>query len=215
MQDQERENDSDTAFYAPGEEIIAKALAEIPPIWYNKGNRSPKKENEMRNPMMPDYMFRAFDEITPAFLASLGVNAILADIDNTLAPYEQPEPDERIKGWIASLAEAGIGIAFVSNNDWERVELFNRTLGVPAYAKSGKPFKKNLVKAMNDLGGTLETTVMLGDQLLTDALAGHNLGVRCLIVPPIRDKKNAFFRFKRWLEKPVVKRFKRRNGIEW
>ena len=169
----------------------------------------------MRNPMMPDYMFRAFDEITPAFLRELGVKAILADIDNTLAPYEQPEPDERIKGWIASLAEAGIGIAFVSNNDWERVELFNRTLGVPAYAKSGKPFKKNLVKAMNDLGGTLETTVMLGDQLLTDALAGHNLGVRCLIVPPIRDKKNAFFRFKRWLEKPVVRRFKRRNGIEW
>lgn len=169
----------------------------------------------MKNPMMPDYMFRAFDEITPAFLASLGVKAILADIDNTLAPYEQPEPDERIKGWIASLAEVGIGIAFVSNNDWERVELFNRTLGVPAYAKSGKPFKKNLVKAMNDLGGTPETTVMLGDQLLTDALAGHNLGVKCLIVPPIRDKKNAFFKFKRWLEKPVVKKFKKRNGIEW
>ena len=169
----------------------------------------------MKNPMMPDYMFRTFDEITPAFLTSLGVKAILADIDNTLAPYEQPEPDQRIKGWIASLAEVGIGIAFVSNNDWERVNRFNATLGVPAYAKSGKPFKKNLVKAMNDLGGTLETTVMLGDQLLTDALAGHNLGVKCLIVPPIRDKKNAFFKFKRWLEKPVVKKFKRRNGIEW
>ena len=169
----------------------------------------------MKNPLMPDYMFRTFDEITPAFLTSLGVKAILADIDNTLAPYEQPEPDERIKGWIASLAEAGIGIAFVSNNDWERVNRFNATLGVPAYAKSGKPFKKNLVKAMNDLGGTLETTVMLGDQLLTDALAGHNLGVKCLIVPPIRDKKNAFFRFKRWLEKPVVKKFKKRNGIGW
>ena len=169
----------------------------------------------MKNPLMPDYMFRTFDEITPAFLTSLGVKAILADIDNTLAPYEQPEPDQRIKGWIASLAEAGIGIAFVSNNNLERVELFNRTLGVPAYAKSGKPFKKNLIKAMNDLGGTLETTVMLGDQLLTDALAGHNLGVKCLIVPPIRDKKNAFFRFKRWLEKPVVKKFKKRNGIGW
>ena len=169
----------------------------------------------MRNPMMPDYMFRAFDEITPAFLTGLGIKAVLADIDNTLAPYEQPEPDERIKGWIASLAEAGIRIAFVSNNDWDRVELFNRTLGVPAYAKSGKPFKKNLVKAMNDLGGTRKTTVMLGDQLLTDALAGHNLGVKCIIVPPIRDKKSAFFRFKRWLEKPTVRRFKKRNGIEW
>ena len=165
----------------------------------------------MKNPMMPDYMFRTFAEITPAFLSSLGVKAILADIDNTLAPYEQAEPDERIKGWIASLAEAGIGIAFVSNNDWERVNRFNAPLGVPAYAKSGKPFKKNLVRAMNDLGGTLETTVMLGDQLLTDALAGHNLGVKCLIVPPIRDKKNAFFRFKRWLEKPVLKAYYKRE----
>ena len=169
----------------------------------------------MKNPLMPDYMFRTFDEITPAFLTELGIKAILADIDNTLAPYEQPEPDECIKNWIASLAEAGISIAFVSNNDWDRVELFNRTLGVPAYAKSGKPFKKNLVKAMADLGGSLDTTVMLGDQLLTDALAGHNLGVKCLIVPPIRDKKNAFFRFKRWLEKPVVRKFKKKNGIEW
>ena len=169
----------------------------------------------MRNPLMPDYMFRTFDEITPEFLRDLGVKAILADVDNTLAPYEQPEPDERIRNWIASLVDVGIGIAFVSNNDWERIKRFNRTLGVPAYAKSGKPFKKNLVRAMNDLGGTLETTVMLGDQLLTDALAGHNLGVKCIIVPPIRDKKNAFFKFKRWLEKPVVRKFKRRNGIEW
>jgi HAD superfamily phosphatase (TIGR01668 family) len=197
------------------QKISQKVLRKIRQYGTIKENSNHPKESTMANPLMPDYMFRTFDEITPAFLRELGVKAILADIDNTLAPYEQPEPDERIKGWIASLAEAGIGIAFVSNNDWERVELFNRTLGVPAYAKSGKPFKKNLIKAMNDLGGTLETTVMLGDQLLTDALAGHNLGVKCLIVPPIRDKKNAFFKFKRWLEKPVVRRFKRRNGIEW
>ncbi len=165
--------------------------------------------------LMPDYMFRTFDEITPDFLVSLGIRAILADIDNTLAPYEQPEPDERIREWIDSLAAAGISIAFVSNNDRERVELFNRTLGVPAYYKSGKPFKKNLVKAMEAVDGTRETTVMLGDQLLTDALAGHNLGVRVLIVPPIKDKKNAFFRFKRWLEKPTVRRFKKKHGIDW
>ena len=169
----------------------------------------------MKHPLMPDYMFRTFDEVTPEFLLGLGVRAVLADIDNTLAPYEQPEPDERIRGWIASLSAAGISIAFVSNNNAERVERFNATLGVPAYPKSGKPFKKNLIKAMTAVGGTKNTTVMLGDQLLTDALAGHNLGVKCIIVPPIRDKKSAFFRFKRWLERPFVKRFKKRNGIAW
>ena len=169
----------------------------------------------MKHPLMPDYMFRAFDEVTPEFLSSLGVQAVLEDIDNTLAPYEQTEPDERIKGWIASLSAAGISVAFVSNNDARRVETFNRSLGLPAFPKCGKPFGKGMTRAMNALGGTPETTVVLGDQLLTDALAGHILGVRRIIVPPIKDKKNTFFRFKRWLEKPVIKRFKKRNGIAW
>lgn len=169
----------------------------------------------MKHPLMPDYMFRTFDEVTPEFLSNLGVQAVLADIDNTLAPYEQTEPDERIKDWIASLSAAGIAVAFISNNNRERVERFNATLGVPAYPKSGKPFKKNLVKAMTATGGQKSTTVVLGDQLLTDALAAHNLGVKCIIVPPIQDKKNRFFRFKRRLERPFVKRFKKRNGITW
>ena len=165
--------------------------------------------------MTPDYMFRTYDEITPAFLATLGVRAILADIDNTLAPYERAEPDERLRTWIADLRAAGVSIAFISNNHRERVELFNATLGVPAYWDSGKPFKKNLVRAMADMGSDKTNTVMLGDQLLTDALAGKHIGLRVIIVPPIRDKKTAFFRFKRWCEKPVIKRFKRRNCIEW
>ena len=169
----------------------------------------------MPSPLMPDYMFRAFDEISPDFLQGLGIRAILSDIDNTLAPYEQAEPDARLQNWISALSDAGISIALVSNNGRERVELFNRSLGVPVYWKCGKPFTKNMVIAMNNLGGTPETTVMIGDQLLTDALAAHNMGIRCLIVPPIRDKRNLFIRFKRWVERPTVRRFKKRNGIDW
>lgn len=165
--------------------------------------------------MMPDYMFRTYDEVTPAFLKALGIKAVLADIDNTLAPYEQDEPDERLREWISALAAEGISIAFVSNNDRARVELFNRTLGVPAYWKSGKPFKKNLVAAMKAMGSDSTNTLMLGDQLLTDALAGKHIGLRAIIVPPIKDRTGIFFRFKRWCEKPFVKRYKKKNHIEW
>lgn len=165
--------------------------------------------------MMPDYMFRTYEEVTPAFLESLGVRAVLADIDNTLAPYEQAEPDDRIRNWIGSLRAAGISIAFVSNNQRERVELFNRTLGVPAYWKSGKPRARTLYRAMEALGTDRAHTVMLGDQLLTDCLAGKRIGLRAIILPPIRDKRNLFFRFKRWCEKPFIRRFKKQHGITW
>ncbi len=169
----------------------------------------------MKNWLMPDYMFPTYDAVTPEFLKSIGVRAVLADIDNTLAPYEQAEPDDRLRGWLAGLADAGISITFVSNNGRERVELFNRTLGLPAYYKSGKPFGKNLRRAMTAMGSDKTNTVMLGDQLLTDALAGKHIGLRAIIVPPINDRRDAFTRFKRVLERPFVRRYKRKNGVEW
>ena len=166
----------------------------------------------MKDYLTPDYMFGSYREITPEFLLGKGIRALLIDIDNTLAPYEQAEPDDRLRGWLADLAAAGISITFVSNNGRERVELFNRSLGLPAYYKSGKPFGKNLRRAMTAMGADKTTTVMLGDQLLTDALAGKHIGLRAIIVPPIRDRRDAFTRFKRVLERPFVRRYERKNG---
>ena len=165
--------------------------------------------------MTPDYMFRAYDDITPEFLHSIGVRALLMDIDNTLAPYEQPDPDQRNIDWLNTMKEAGIGLAFISNNDQERVERFNQTLGFPAYYKSGKPFRRSLVDAMKKLNVTAGETAMLGDQLLTDALAGKHIGLRAIIVPPIKDKTSAFFRFKRWCEKLFIRKFKKKHNITW
>ena len=165
--------------------------------------------------LSPDYMFRTYREITPEFLRSIGVRALLMDIDNTLAPYEQPDPDEHNVQWLAAMQEAGIALAFISNNDRERVERFNRELGLPAYWKSGKPFRRSLDDAMTKLNVPAEQTAILGDQLLTDALAGKHIGLRAIIVPPIKDKTSAFFRFKRWCEKPFIRTFKKKNNIMW
>lgn len=164
---------------------------------------------------MPDYMFEKYDDITPDFLENIGVRALIIDIDNTLAPYEQAEPDERLFSWVYAMRERGIGMTLMSNNDRERVELFNRELKLPAYYKSGKPMSKNLKRAMADMGSGKTDTAVLGDQLLTDALAGNMLGLRAIIVPPIKDKTSLFFRFKRLCERPTVKKFKKRNGIDW
>lgn len=163
----------------------------------------------------PDYMFATFEDITPEFLRSIGISALLIDIDNTLAPYEQPLPDERIKAWFESLDKNGIKAAFVSNNDAQRVDLFNSEIGIPAFSKSGKPFSKNLYKAMELLGSNVKNTAMLGDQLLTDASAGNNIGLVSIIVPPIKDKNNLFFRSKRRIEVPTIKKFVKAHGEEY
>ena len=163
----------------------------------------------MFSKLKPDFTFKAFDEVTPEFLLQNGIHGILSDIDNTLAPYEIAEPDERIRQWIDALHKSGIKLALISNNHADRVELFNHTLSLPAYADCGKPGKKNLIRALDELGLDAGECAVLGDQLFTDAFAGKRLGMTAIIVPPIKDKKTLFFRFKRALEKPIMKSYER------
>ena len=172
------------------------------------------KGANMASWLLPDYIFPTYRDVTVDFLKSIGIKALLIDIDNTLAPYEMPEPDDNIRAWFKALEENGISATLVSNNDRERVELFNATLGLPAYYKSGKPFAKNLKKAMAAMGTDKSDTAMLGDQLLTDAAAGKHIGLRTIIVPPIKDKNNAFFRSKRAMEVRHIKKYVKLHGGE-
>lgn len=166
--------------------------------------------------LTPDFMFGSYREVTPDFLQSVGISALLIDIDNTLAPYEQPDPDEEIVSWFGSMAAAGVRVALVSNNHHPRVERFNAPLGLVAFANSQKPRRVTLDRAMEKIGADPAQTAVLGDQLLTDALAGKRIGLRAIIVPPIKDKKNPFFRFKRLCERPLIRRYARRFGYrEW
>ena len=172
-----------------------------------------KKYGSLSAKLTPDYMFDSFSDVTPEFLKSLGIKALLIDIDNTLAPYEQAEPDERIIGWFDALRANGIKASLISNNHPPRVELFNKSLELDAYPDSGKPKGKTLLAAMKKMGSTPDNTAGLGDQLLTDTLAAHNLGLISIIVPPIKDKTSAFFKFKRKLEIPYIRKFRKAHGI--
>ncbi len=160
--------------------------------------------------LVPDRHFSSYRELTPAFLAEEGVCALLLDIDNTLAPYEVAEPDEDLRAWFAALSAAGVRVALVSNNHVERVERFNGSLGLPAYPDAHKPLRGTIKKALAALGAMPGEAALMGDQLLTDVLAARAAGMRAYTVPPIRDKRDPFTRFKRLLERPFFRAYARR-----
>ena len=159
--------------------------------------------------LLPDYYSEKFNDVTTEFLLENNIKALLLDVDNTLAPYELSEPDDTILAWLSSLSENGINFAFISNNSSDkRIKTFNQKLCAPAYAKAGKPFAKRTINlALKTLGATKETTAFMGDQIFTDVCAGKFNGMRTILVPPIKDKKTLFFKLKRALEKPILKRY--------
>ena len=161
--------------------------------------------------LVPEYYFESYECATVDFLLSNKIKGIILDIDNTLEPYEHAEPGEAVVKWINSLKNSGISVAFLSNNNKERVEAFNKKLNCIAYSKAGKPFIKKLKRAMADMGTTKNNTVLMGDQVFTDVLAAHRAGLPAILVPPINDKKDLFTKFKRILEKPVLLKYKKRS----
>lgn len=158
--------------------------------------------------LIPDRIFKDIYEITPEYLTSQGIRALVLDIDNTLVTYDDPEPTQPVLDWFDAMRKAGVSLSFVSNNEHERVALFNRDLGFYAHGKSAKPLGKYVRLAMEHMGSDPGSTALIGDQLLTDIGAGKAAKLKLsLLVPPIKDKTTLFFRAKRKLEMPYIRKY--------
>lgn len=163
----------------------------------------------MKFTLVPEYKFDTFDQVTAEFLLSIGVRGVLLDVDNTLEPYEHPEPGDHVLAWLRSLSDAGIRCAIVSNNNQARLDIFNKDIGMPAISGAGKPFPMALNRMMKEIGSDKSNTVFLGDQILTDVWAAHNAGIRAILVPPINDRRDPLTAFKRILEIPIQRKYDR------
>jgi len=126
-------------------------------------------------------------EVSGKALAARGIRLLLADLDNTLAPYGQPLPDERLKHWRDELAASGVTLFILSNNRHEdRPRRFAQALEVPYIGHAGKPKPASFHAAMERMNVTPAQTAIIGDQIFTDVLGGNLAGVETVLVEPIR-----------------------------
>ena len=142
---------------------------------------------------IPRGVYPSVTDISPQALAEKGVRLVLADLDNTLAPYKVTVPPAGVIAWKEALAAGGIPLFLLSNSRKPgRAQHFAEKLGIPYQARSGKPKRTGYLRAMERMGCTPEQTVMVGDQIFTDTLGANNAGVTPLLVRPIRLAGNPF-----------------------
>ncbi len=146
-------------------------------------------------------------QITPQLLQKMGIQGLLLDIDNTLTTHDNPVPAQGVMEWIASMKEAGIQMRLVSNNHPPRVEPFAALLGIPCICDSKKPLSSGYARAMESMQLPKTKLCAVGDQIYTDILGANWFGVRSIYVPPMELEKTAFFKFKRFMEKPFLPKY--------
>ena len=60
--------------------------------------------------MTPYRVFDSYRSITPAFFMRHGIRLLLCDLDYTLAPKSQPEPDADLRRWLSDVRAAGVEV---------------------------------------------------------------------------------------------------------
>lgn len=160
----------------------------------------------------PLYRFHRVENISPEFLRAHGIKGILLDVDNTLSPHNAPDPEPPVMAWLADLAANDIEAVIVSNNSKPRVEPFAGKLGLRFISRAAKPLPNGFNRAQKMMNLKRSELAVVGDQLFTDMTGGNLAGIMTLLVDPIQLEDNPFFKLKRKLEVPLLKRFDRKQA---
>ncbi|MBD5130088.1 MAG: YqeG family HAD IIIA-type phosphatase [Ruminococcaceae bacterium] len=154
----------------------------------------------------PTFWLKSVLMIDENFLYEHNVSAMVLDMDNTLSMHGNPAAEEGISEWLDKMRELGIKMRVVSNNNTKRVEPLAEILGLPFTANGAKPLTFGVNRAVKAMGAKKSETLVIGDQIFTDVMAGNLAGIRTVLVEPFHLENTWTFRLKRRIESLVFHR---------
>lgn len=163
----------------------------------------------MKNVFYPRQDVNTIYDIDFNHLYDQGYRGVIFDIDNTLVPYDQHHPSDENHSLFETLSTLGFQVCLISNNSKERVDGYNKALGMMAISNGLKPFRKNFIKATNEMALPPQKVIMVGDQIFTDVLGGNRAGLYTVLVTPIQKKEQFITAIKRGIERMVYNRYKK------
>ena len=135
--------------------------------------------------LVPDYSFPSITDVSYDFLVNNNITFLLADLDNTIAPYGKSQPAVAVLKWAEDLRNNGITLFIISNNTKSRPADFARVFNINHIKRAKKPSRQGVLRALELSGKKIEETAIVGDQIFTDVYAGNRAGVMSILVSPI------------------------------
>lgn len=152
-------------------------------------------------------------EIDPSFFVRNKIKNVFVDLDNTLDSYKAHVASRQVIELKQSLQMYDLNLIIISNNKDHRVKEYADSLGVSYLASTHKPFKKRLLAYMANNNLNIEESILVGDQLLTDVLLGHNTGLRVILTEKIVKEDQWTTKFNRLIDRPIRKYLKKKGKL--
>ncbi|MFV0556077.1 MAG: YqeG family HAD IIIA-type phosphatase [Lactovum sp.] len=160
----------------------------------------------------PTYYLEAIYQLDAETLKKIGVTLVLADLDNTLTAWNNPEGSPEMRAWLEEMKREGISVVVVSNNHKKRVTRAVAPFNIPFVYHALKPFTRGIRQAMREHKGELKSTLMVGDQRMTDIRAAKRVGIRSVLVKPLLISDHWPTLINRTREKRVTKKIEEKYG---
>lgn len=158
--------------------------------------------------LRPTAALEKVTDITPELLKQLEIDAILLDVDNTLAPPTEKIPYEGVQAWIDEIKSAGFAVVICSNNYHSRIRPFSDSVGLECVAMSLKPFPFGFNRAKRKLKEKPKSVLVVGDQIYTDVLGANLAGMKSILLCPQSEEHGFTIYVRRRLETGVRKKTK-------
>lgn len=142
------------------------------------------------------------------------IRIIMIDLDNTLIPYDESDPTDKIHKLFDKIKQKGFDLYIISNNKKDRVKSFAKQVKASYVYSARKPYKLGFKRALNYADNpNPETVCLIGDQFMTDVLGGRRMNFYVIVVDTIkRNGEKWFTKISKYIEKRVLRRLKRTDS---
>ena len=156
----------------------------------------------------PDIKLDSITEISVELLKKYNINALILDVDNTLSTHHGQVLTDGLEDWLNTMRENNISLTILSNSTTKRLQPFANKIGLDFISIGLKPLPFGYFRAINKLKSNRKNTAIVGDQIFTDTLGGNIVGVKTILLTPIKPESSLRFRIKRKNEIILIKLLK-------
>ena len=154
----------------------------------------------------PNIKLDRVTDITLELLKQYNITSLILDVDNTLSTHHGQVLTEGLREWLKKMNENGIKMTVLSNSNAKRLEPFAKKIGLQYISLGLKPLPFGYLRALKRLGSKKNNTAIVGDQIFTDVLGGNAVGLKTVLLTPIKPETSLRFRMKRKVEAFLIKK---------
>ncbi len=149
-------------------------------------------------------------DINYGLLKKEGIKCLIFDLDNTLGLISHKRCPDEAKELIKKLQKDFI-VVISSNNTKKRLKPYLNELGIEGTSWSMKPSIKSLIYIKAKYKLHKNEMCMIGDQIVTDVLAGNRFRIKTILVDPLGEKDLKITGLNRKLEAKIINKYEEKG----